>query len=444
MVTETKVNQKRARSLNQSNQAAGPVVYWMSRDQRAMDNWALLFAMEIARQTNQPLEVVFCLTDNFPSATNRHYHFMLEGLKVTEKELCDLGINFKLLVGEVEKEVSEYVGKINGGVLVTDFSPLKIGRLWRQKVSESINVAMYEVDSHNIVPAWISSNKKEWAAYTLRPKINALLGEFLTDFPKIEGFGKPLQPSTDWSKAIKEDTQSSLQFKPGSLNALNMLDKFLSTGIKNYADQRNDPSIDGQSNLSPYLHFGQISSQRIAIETKRLKQDANTEAFLEELIIRKELADNFCFYDENYDNPNCFPDWATRSLKAHLSDKREFLYSVDEFEHAKTHDEAWNAAQNQMVKEGKMHGYMRMYWAKKILEWTDSPESAMKIAIYLNDKYQLDGRDPNGYAGIAWSIGGVHDRPWFEREIFGQIRYMNRNGLEKKFDLDKYISKYSS
>lgn len=444
MVTEKTVNKKRVRNLNHKPQADGPVVYWMSRDQRAMDNWALLFAAETAKQTNQNLQVVFCLTNNFQNATDRHYQFMIEGLKETEKALSGLGIEFKLLNGNIEEELVKYTQIVKAGCLVTDFSPLRIGQTWRKGVAKNIEVAMYEVDSHNIVPVWICSNKKEWAAYTLRPKINSLLGEFLTDFPTLEKMGQKLQPSTNWSNVTKPSQPYNLKFISGSEHALNLLSDFLSTGINHYSERRNDPSIDGQSNLSPYLHFGQISAQRVALETKKLKESVNTEAFLEELIVRKELADNFCFYENNYDNPLCFPDWATKSLKKHQSDKREYVYSLEQFEQSDTHDEAWNAAQTQMVKEGKMHGYMRMYWAKKILEWTDSPESAMKIAIYLNDKYQLDGRDPNGYAGIAWSIGGVHDRPWFEREIFGQVRYMNKNGLEKKFDLKKYISKYST
>lgn len=173
-----------------------------------------------------------------------------------------------------------------------------------------------------------------------------------------------------------------------------------------------------------------------------MKCNANDEAkraFLEELIIRRELSDNFCFYNEDYDNFKGFPEWAKKTLQKHKNDKREYLYSAIEFERALTHDELWNAAQMEIVRKGKMHGYMRMYWAKKILEWSESPEKAMEIAIYLNDRYGLDGRDPNGYTGIAWSIGGVHDRAWNERKIFGKIRYMSHGGCKSKFDVEKYI-----
>jgi deoxyribodipyrimidine photo-lyase len=197
------------------------------------------------------------------------------------------------------------------------------------------------------------------------------------------------------------------------------------------------------SNLSPYLHFGQISAQRIALETYKRKHNIETkDAFLEELIVRRELSDNFCFYNKNYDSFDGFPEWAKKTLNEHRKDKREFTYNLEQFEKAKTHDDLWNAAQIEMVKTGKMHGYMRMYWAKKILEWTETPEEALEFSIYLNDKYELDGRDPNGYTGCAWSIGGVHDRAWTERPVFGKIRYMNYNGAKRKFDVKRYIQKY--
>ncbi|NJO68235.1 MAG: deoxyribodipyrimidine photolyase, partial [Bacteroidetes bacterium] len=210
----------------------------------------------------------------------------------------------------------------------------------------------------------------------------------------------------------------------------------------NYASERNDPVSDATSNLSPYLHFGQISSQYIVKMILNADQDTvSTEAFLEELIIRRELSDNFCLYNLNYDNFTSFPEWAKKTLNEHRQDRRDFLYTKDQFEMAATHDLLWNAAQTEMVKKGKMHGYMRMYWAKKILEWSPSPEDALSIAIYLNDKYELDGRDPNGYAGCAWAIGGTHDRAWNKHPVYGMVRYMNENGCRRKFNVDAYIKK---
>jgi deoxyribodipyrimidine photo-lyase len=215
--------------------------------------------------------------------------------------------------------------------------------------------------------------------------------------------------------------------------------------LSRYGAQRNDPTLDAQSHLSPYIHFGQLSAQRIALEV--FKADAGEEVkdtFLEELIVRRELSDNFCYYNLDYDNTNGFPAWARKTLDEHRKDPRDYLYSRDQFEQAETHDDLWNAAQREMAKRGKMHGYMRMYWAKKILEWTPSPEIALETAIYLNDRYAIDGRDPNGYAGIAWSIGGVHDRAWNERMVFGKVRYMSYNGCKSKFNIKRYIERINA
>jgi len=221
------------------------------------------------------------------------------------------------------------------------------------------------------------------------------------------------------------------------------LKSFIDKKLPRYADMRNDPSRDGQSNLSPYLHFGQLSAQRAALEADNVHCPAmSKETFLEELIVRRELSDDFCYYNDHYDSFAGFPEWSQRSLNFHRKDRREYIYSLKKFENAQTYDNLWNSAQMEMVKRGKMHGYMRMYWAKKILEWSSSPEEALETAIYLNDKYELDGRDPNGYTGIAWSIGGVHDRAWNERPVFGKIRYMSYNGCKGKFDVEAYVRQY--
>ena len=230
--------------------------------------------------------------------------------------------------------------------------------------------------------------------------------------------------------------------KPGEGAAQRALRRFLREGLRSYDEARNDPTVDGQSNLSPFLHFGHISAQRVPLEVRDSDVVGEPrDAFLEERIVRRELSDNFCFYNEDYDRFEGFPTWAQTTLKQHGGDRREYTYTLGQFESAGTHDELWNAAQMEMAKTGKMHGYMRMYWAKKILEWTESPEEALKIAMFLNDKYELDGRDPNGYVGCAWSIGGVHDRAWFERPVFGKIRYMSYNGCRSKFDVDSYVAK---
>mgnify|MGYP005838901157 CR=1 FL=1 len=445
------INKNRIRRIRSGTTGSGPVVYWMSRDQRAHDNWALLYAQELAVENKKPLIVVFCLVPEFLSAAIRHYGFMLSGLQEVENELVNKNIGFSLLAGMPEKEIPHFIKKNKTCAMVSDFDPLRIKRGWKQAVADTIDVPFYEVDAHNVVPCWTASLKQEFGAYTLRPKINRLLPEFLEEFPSLKKhpFADSLHLSrTDWKKAVRtlkiNKTVSEVSWiVPGEKAARTALKNFLQNRLANYDKQRNDPTHDGQSNLSPYLHFGQLSAQRVALEVlKAAVNQQDREAFLEELIVRRELSDNFCFYNENYDRFAGFPDWAQKTHEVHRKDRREYLYSREEFEQAKTHDALWNAAQVEMVEHGKMHGYMRMYWAKKILEWTSSPEEALEIAIYLNDKYELDGRDPNGYTGIAWSIGGVHDRAWFERPVFGKIRYMNYNGCTSKFNVNAYIAKH--
>ncbi len=444
------MDESRVRILKDGEIGSGPVVYWMQRDQRAEDNWALIYAQNLAFKTNNPLIVIFNLVDSFVGAGLRQYHFMIEGLKEVNTRLEKYNIPFVILTGVPKEEIPKYLKEVDASVLVADFNPLKITRRWKKEVFDYISIPYRQVDAHNIVPLWVASDKQEFAAYTIRPKITRLLNQYLTDFPELQkmeahvNFNKKI----DWENLYgRLNIDSSVKIveniKSGNAAAVSVLNDFLKNKYEKYGELRNDPTIDSQSGLSPYLHFGQISAQKVAYLASIV--DVNIEskkAFLEELIIRRELADNFCYYNTRYDKSDGFPEWAVKSLKEHEKDKRDYLFVLEEFEHAKTKDKLWNAAQKEMVKTGKMHGYMRMYWAKKILEWSDNADVAMEIATYLNDKYQLDGRDPNGYTGIAWSIGGVHDRPWFEREVFGKIRYMNYNGCTKKFNVEKYISKF--
>lgn len=443
---------ERVRILKKAKEKPGPIVYWMSRDQRAHDNWAFLFAQKMAFKQKTSLGVVFCLVPQFLGATIRQYGFMLQGLQEAEKKLRGKNIPFFLVLGSPGQEIPKFAARNEISALVTDFDPLRLKREWKKGVLNRIDIPVYEVDAHNIIPCWIASPKQEFAAYTFRPKVKRQLSEFLDDFPNLKKHPyswKEKVEETDWGrvkKSLKID-RKVLEvdwIRPGEKAAKQMLSHFRQHNLSDYDAKRNDPNQDGQSNLSPYLHFGQISAQRVALEIKKSSTTtSNKQAFLEELIVRRELADNFCFYNEHYDDFKGFPDWAKKTLNEHRHDRREYHYSPEQFETGQTHDDLWNAAQYEMVKTGKMHGYLRMYWAKKILEWTETPDEALKIAIYLNDKYELDGRDPNGYAGIAWSIGGVHDRAWFPRPIFGKIRYMSYKGASSKFDVKAYIKKVS-
>jgi len=422
----------------------------MSRDQRARDNWALLHARDLASKNNQPLAVVFCLVKEFLGATRRHYAFLLAGLEEVRRILSEKNFPFFLLSGEPASALPPFLEKIGAGVLVTDFDPLRIKRRWKNAVAGKISIPFHEVDAHNIIPAWITSPKQEYAAHTIRKKIGKLLPRFLEPYPYLKK-----QVRTLSEKARRPDFKKVLDglpldpsvgevdwIQPGEKAAQKTLSNFISRKLAFYDERRNDPLSDGTSDLSPYLHFGHISAQRAAREVKESSAPASArESFLEELIVRRELADNFCLYNRHYDSVKGFPGWAQKTLSEHAGDKREHLYGYREFEAGRTHDPLWNAAQMEMVRRGKMAGYLRMYWCKKILEWSRTPAKALKIAIALNDKYELDGRDPNGYTGIAWSIGGVHDRPWQERNIFGKIRFMSYNGCRRKFDVEAYIKK---
>jgi deoxyribodipyrimidine photo-lyase len=442
--------QERARKLNQAALKVGPIIYWLSRDQRVKYNWALLAAQQLALAYKQPLVVVFNLHSSFLGATERQYQFMLTGLKELEVSLKQKNIAFQIVLCDDLSALINLAKNISAGAMITDFSPLKINRAWKKTVAQQLDCPLFEVDAHNIVPAWLVSDKQEFAAYTFRPKIKRLLDKYLISFPTLKKHPYPylFQIRNDY-QAIENNLTIDRQvkmvsgFKSGEKAAYQAARNFIKNRLPYYNEQRNNPNLSAQSDLSPYLHFGQLSAQGLALMIQA--SDApltDKEAFLEELIVRRELADNFCLYNENYDNQKSLPQWAQLTLKKHASDKREYVYSKQEFELAHTHDKLWNAAQLEMIKTGKMHGYMRMYWAKKILEWTKDVETAFKIAIYLNDKYELDGRDPNGYAGIAWSLGGVHDRAWSERAVFGKIRYMNENGCRRKFDVDAYIQKH--
>jgi deoxyribodipyrimidine photo-lyase len=447
------MNLCRVRALNAKPIGAGPVVYWMSRDQRLRDNWALVHAMAEAKRLKVPFAIVFCVAPHFLGATPRHYAFMLEGLQALEEELNEKEIPFFVLVGDPVEEVSAYLEKHRAGLLVTDFSPLRLGRQWRERVAKATSMSCVEVDAHNIVPCWIASDHQEFAARTIRPKIHRHLSEFLEEFPRTLPRVSPWRGASSSStravlakqlKALGLASGHGYRWQSGERAAARVLGQFIKTRLASYDKDRNIPTIDGQSELSPYLHFGQLSAERVAlaVQASSLPHQAK-EVFLEELIVRRELAENYCFYNPLYDSTEGFPKWARRTLDEHRDDPRPYVYTRKQFELGKTHDALWNACQREMVVTGKMHGYMRMYWAKKILEWTKTPEEAQRIAIYLNDAYELDGRDPNGYTGIAWSIGGVHDRPWFRRPIFGMVRYMSEGGAKSKFDVDAYIEKWS-
>lgn len=456
------VDQRRVRVLREGVPTHGPVVYIMGRDFRVEHNWALVYAQEKAKELGVPLCVLVHFGKNFIGASRRQHVFMVEGLEEIAPELEELGIPLFVTIGDWRNEFKQFVEVHKIGLIVTDFSPLHELRFWWDEVSDGVHVPIHEVDAHNVIPAWIASNKQEFAAHTFRPKVKELYRSFLlkippvTKHPHMWGSGaKACWPRgvdatgcavIDWAgiKMLGKHAAHAKpvsSFKSGPKAAEAMLLRFIQNRLPEYADKRNDPSAEAVSDLSPYIHFGQLSVHHIIREVSKVKgmQEAK-QSFFEELIVRRELAENFCFYNPSYDSFEGIPQWAKDTLGAHREDPREYIYTKEQLEKGETHDPLWNAAQKELVKRGKMHGYMRMYWAKKILEWTKSPEEAIEIAIHLNDTYSLDGRDPNGYVGILWSIGGVHDRAWFEKPVFGKVRYMNYNGCKRKFDIERYVA----
>ena len=454
------VNPKRVRELKGGKVGDGPVLYWCSRDQRVADNWALIHACETAAATGAPVAVVFSLVTKILGAGARQDGFMLRGLREMESTLASKGIKFVLLEGDPNETLPAFATECGAGLIVTDQSPLRLGRQWRDAVAATATCPVHEVDAHNVVPVWEASPKLEVGARTLRGKLAKQYPEFLVEFPELPAVeakwpaaaekAVAAKGPVDWDAVIERATEAGKAVPevawavPGEKAAMVALEHFLGRRLKMY-ELRNDPAKpQALSGLSPYLNFGQISGHRAALEAKRYSKSASkaVEVFFEELVVRRELADNFCWYSPKYDTlEGQSYDWAKDTLRAHASDKRDHVYTLEQFEQGKTHDKLWNAAQLEMVHGGKMHGFMRMYWAKKILEWTKTPEQALEFAIHLNDKYQLDGRDPSGYVGCMWSIVGVHDQGWKERPIFGKIRYMAYSGCEKKFKIPDYIAR---
>lgn len=448
----------RARTLKTGPAHVGPVLYWMSRDMRLHGNHALAYADKLARERDVPLLVLYDLDPEFLGGTLRQLTFKVEGLRELSETAHEIGIPFSVVVAhDTPPAVLKYAHNHKVATIVTDFSPLRIIQKRLAAVVKEFEGDVYEVDAHNVVPAWILSQKREFAAYTIRPKVTKAMSTWLVRAPYAprrdeqrakEAYRYVELPDFDHILAhakTRRDVEPVSWAHGGEKQAKKMLEAFIAYKLEGYSEKRNDPVANAQSDLSPYLHYGMIWPGEVALAAQASgASKTDIEDFIEELVVRRELADNFCLYEPHYDTPQGYPAWAQETHAKRAKDPREHIYTLKELEEGKTSDTGWNAAQLEMVKHGKMHGYMRMYWCKRLLEWTPDVETAHKYAVYLNDTYELDGRDPNGYAGIAWSLGGVHDRPWFERPIFGAIRYMNYNGLKRKFKVKEYEDRWNT
>ncbi len=441
------IQKERIKALNKKEmKKAAYVLYWMQASQRAEYNHALEYAISKGNELRQPVIVFFGITDAFPEANERHYTFMLEGLREVKQSLEKRGVQMVILHKSPEQGAIQLSKKAS--LAVADRGYLRIQRQWRNDAANQMDCPLIQVESDVIVPVEETSPKEEYAAATIRPKIHKKLSYFLSPLkqadPAVESLSLDFDSFDihDVGKALSKlridrSVRKVNSFEGGTKEALKYLEIFLDGKLDRFPELRNDPTLDYLSHMSPYLHFGQISPLYIAM--KVLETDSpGKDVFLEELIIRRELSVNFVLHNDRYDSFDGLPEWAKKTLTAHQKDRRPYLYSLEALESAKTHDPYWNAAQKEMVLKGKMHGYMRMYWGKKIIEWTKTPEEAFRVALYLNNKYELDGRDPNGFTGVAWCFG-KHDRPWGERPIFGNVRYMNDRGLKRKFDAQEYV-----
>lgn len=442
------MDKERVKYLKTNKEKKGEyIIYWMQETQRIEYNFSLEKAIEVANESKLPLYVIFNYIKNYPEASERHFKFMLQGLKDVRDTLERYGVQFVLLEGDLEKNMLK-ISK-DARTLIWDKSYLRYQRDIREKILKKLDLTIIEVENNVVVPVEVVSFKEEYSAKTFRDKYKKVKERYLKEsdykivikFAYNELINNKLK-KMDQSQIYLPQNKARLDgdFIGGEIEAKKVLEKFIEEKLEFYSLK--GPDNDWSSKLSPYLHFGQISPLQIWSALKKIKElEIQKDKFLEELFIRRELAINFVYYNLKYDAWDGITyKWAYETMEKHLKDQRDYLYSLEELENYKTHDIYWNSAQKQMVDTGYMESYMRMYWCKKLLEWVGSPQEAYEIAINLNNKYLYDGRDPNSYAGVAWCFG-KHDRAWKERKIFGKVRYMNSSGLEKKFDMEKYIKK---
>lgn len=427
------------------------VVYWMQRAQRTADNPALDAAIEAANLLKLPVCIFFAPRAGYPNANLRAYAFLADNLADLGAGALQRGV--KLVFRPGTPSLLRFCAEVDPALVVVDENPLREPQRWRQKAAAALNVALISVDADAVVPMRLFP-KQEFAARTLRPKVHRILGDFMvpsrephaiTPWPAdLTVATEPLDAKA-FLAALKVDR--SVGAAPGMQGGMaagaRMLGGFIRGRLKGYAEQRNKPDLRGTSELSAYLHFGHLGPRGIALAVRAAEApQADKDAFLEEMIVRRELAMNFCLHEPHYDTLAGCPEWARKELADQASVTRNPCYTAEQFERAETHDPLWNAGQKEMVLSGRMHGYVRMYWAKKILEWTRSAEEAFSLAVHLNDKYEVDGRDPNGYTGVAWAIGGRHDRPWAPRRpVFGTVRWMSLASTGKKFNLKGYVAR---
>ena len=445
------IQDTRIRKLNdcKRRENGAYVLYWMQEAQRTHGNPALETAIRGANKYGLPVVVCFGLMDGYPEANARHYAFMLEGLSDVAENLKKRGIAFVVRRAMPAKVAIDLAQDAAAVICDRSYMPAQIG--WREQLAEAADCAVVQVETEVVVPVDVVSGKSEYAARTLRPKIHRVWDEYLVPLDETEpelparklGLESDIDVADPAAALAKLELDRSVppvsRFRGGENEARRRLDSFGTEILDGYAEGRNEPSAGQTSFLSPYLHFGHISPVDMALAVRDADTGSSDDcgSFIEELVVRRELAMNYVAFEPKFDSYDALPDWARKTLDEHAGDEREYVYTMEELAACDTHDPHWNDAMREMVHTGFMHNYMRMYWAKKILEWSPTPRQAFETTLALNNKYFLDGRDPNSYANVAWCYG-LHDRAWTERPVFGKIRYMNANGLNRKFDMAAY------
>ncbi|HXZ44665.1 MAG TPA: deoxyribodipyrimidine photo-lyase [archaeon] len=444
--------------LNDRSERSGAdfVLYWIQMYHRAEQNWALTTAIEAANRLALPLVAYHGLGYTYPHASDRIHRFILEGVSELVQRLASRGIRYHFYLRQCAEDPNDVLYRLarRAALIITDDFPAFIIPEQTRRAAMKVEVPMLVVDSNGIVPL-AEIPGEQYGAYTLRPKIRRLLPQHLKPVPEsalkrdsldvrldvpetrvtLETIGPLIAASS-----IDHAVGPSLVYHGGYREARARLNRFIAGPLKTYGQARNQPGRESTSRLSSYLHFGQIAVEEVALAVREATSilAADRDAFLEELIVRRELAYNFCRYNPNHRSLDALPTWAKETLQKHSSDARPHRYSFKEFEAARTHDYLWNAIQAELLTTGAMFGYYRMYWGKKIIEWSRTPAEAQETMIRLHEKYALDGRNPNTYSNILWCFG-KHDRPWVERPVFGTVRYMSLAGMEAKTGVRAYV-----
>ena len=419
------------------------ILYLASRAIRFKDNQALYTAQKKALNQNAQLICLFNYYPNYPYANLRNMHFLLSGLLEMSQKLNKHNIPLLFRQGNLIENINDLRNDFDITNIITEQHVLKPILKAHDLLSEycySNMIEFLKVNTACVVPVDETSLKLEYAAKTIRPKIMSKYKSYLLNFypiqihPQsinIESFNQ-IQFNNFFTQNKLEELSLS-KLIPGEDAANAQLQHFIEHGLKNYAN-RNEYDSQGQSYLSAYLHFGMLSPLKMIRDVEN-SQHENAPLFVEEALVRRELAENYCYYCKDYDSIKGAWTWAQNTLNQHINDPREYTYTLEKFEKAETHDDLWNFCQMKVVTDGYLHSYLRMYWAKMVLYWTNTPQDAIDLLIHLNDKYMLDGRDPNGYTGIMWSVAAVHDRPWFDRPVIGLVRAMGKDGTLKKSKL---------